>query len=702
MAQPDHSGHRWPGQLSPSAAALNPARGVGHLPVVQFAGPDALADQLASDNDNDNDSSSAGNNGAYDHHRNSADAPFAAQDFAEGDVAEELACLRGLLPAGLLRAATRRGRALGLGADQILIHWGAIDEAQYVRRLAAQLGTGVIRLSGLAAGRCALDGSRLAQAAMAGIVPMRLNGELVFVIALRSLGARGLARFSARYPALIGRIRLTTTADLTGYLERHGRDALAHRAADGLQRRWPELSAAPGEHRPRWREFWRALRIGSAAALIVIPPLLATGIWASALIATFLGFIALRLAGSLVPRPVTPRRHRLPEHRLPVYTIIVALYREASSVAPLLQAIHALDYPREKLDVILVIEADDSDTRAAILRLGALPHLRMLVAPAVGPQTKPKALNYALPFARGSFTAVFDAEDRPEPGQLRAALDAFAAHGERLACAQASLCIDNAAASLLSRMFAAEYAGQFDIFLPGFAAMKLPLPLGGSSNHFRTEVLRQVGAWDAYNVTEDADLGVRLARFGYGSITFASTTFEEAPIRLGPWLRQRTRWMKGWMQSWSVHMRRPRQLWRDTGPRGFLAINLIVGGNLLTALAYPSLFGGWLLLASGSGIGGGSAVDAWTPLHLTAMAAGILSTVGIGLCGLAHRRQLRHGWILLLTPLYWALLSLAAWRALWQLLRDPYRWEKTEHGVSRRSKAVRGAQVRSAALTDNA
>lgn len=156
----------------------------------------------------------------------------------------------------------------------------------------------------------------------------------------------------------------------------------------------------------------------------------------------------------------------------------------------------------------------------------------MLVAPRAGPQTKPKALNYALNFARGRYIAVFDAEDRPEAGQLRAALAAFAAHGPEVACVQASLCIDNGAESLLSRMFAAEYAGQFDVFLPGLAALRLPLPLGGSSNHFRRDVLGQVGGWDAYNVTEDADLGVRLARFGYRSATFAATTFEEAPIHL--------------------------------------------------------------------------------------------------------------------------------------------------------------------------
>jgi cellulose synthase/poly-beta-1,6-N-acetylglucosamine synthase-like glycosyltransferase len=368
---------------------------------------------------------------------------------------------------------------------------------------------------------------------------------------------------------------------------------------------------------------------------------------------------------------------RLPDHLLPVYTVIAALYREAKSVGPLMQAIDAFDYPREKLQVILALEPNDLATRAAVARLGPMPHVQVLIVPATEPQTKPKALNCALPFARGYFTAVFDAEDRPDPGQLRAALDAFRSHDTDVACAQASLCIDNNGKdSWLSRTFAAEYAGQFDVFLPGLAAMRMPLPLGGSSNHFRTAVLREVGGWDAWNVTEDADLGFRLARFGYRSVTFNSTTSEEAPIRFKAWLGQRSRWMKGWMQTWGVHMREPGRLWRQAGPRGFLTLNIIVGGNVLTALAYPILV---LELAAHFLT---NFTVSLAPLHIATVTAGFASTVLIGLMGLARRGRLRSGWILAATPFYWACLSIAAWRALWQLWRDPYRWEKTEHGLT--------------------
>jgi cellulose synthase/poly-beta-1,6-N-acetylglucosamine synthase-like glycosyltransferase len=192
-------------------------------------------------------------------------------------------------------------------------------------------------------------------------------------------------------------------------------------------------------------------------------------------------------------------------------------------------------------------------------------------------------------------------------------------------------------------------------------------------------------------VTEDADVGFRLARFGYRSVTFDSTTTEEAPIRFKAWLGQRSRWMKGWMQTWGVHMREPRRLWRQAGPRGFLTLNIIVGGNVLTALAYPVLvieLAAYLLTSITGSTSGLFFTGSLAPLHIATIAAGLASTVLIGLMGLARRNRLRNGWVLALTPVYWACLSIAAWRALWQLWRDPYRWEKTEHGLTRSRQSI--------------
>ena len=288
----------------------------------------------------------------------------------------------------------------------------------------------------------------------------------------------------------------------------------------------------------------------------------------------FLASAALRVSSALIGRDPPTDAARVSDDRLPIYTIICALYREAPVVEDLVAYIRALDYPREKLDVKFVIEPDDDETSDALAGLDLGHPFEIITAPEVGPRTKPKALNVALPFARGSFTVIFDAEDRPEPNQLRQVFDAFMAGGDRLACVQARLTIDNTADGWLARMFTAEYAGQFDAFLPGLAALGLPIPLGGSSNHFRTSVLRQLGGWDPYNVTEDADLGIRLCRFGYRTAVVASSTYEEAPAYIRPWLKQRTRWFKGWMQTWLVHMRRPRQLLRDLGSAGALPSSL--------------------------------------------------------------------------------------------------------------------------------
>ena len=255
-----------------------------------------------------------------------------------------------------------------------------------------------------------------------------------------------------------------------------------------------------------------------------------------------------------------------------------------------------------------------------------------------------------------------------------------------LACVQAALTVDNTTDSWLARMFTAAYAGQFDAFLPGLAALHLPFPLGGSSNHFRTAVLRQVGGWDPYNVTEDADLGIRLYRFGYRSAALSSATYEEAPARFGPWLRQRTRWYKGWMQTWLVHMRRPARLVRELNPAGAIAFQLFLACNVLAALVHPVFMAGlcWSLFAA-SPLQLVGAMHA-APVFVATLFCGYASTIALDVVGLRRRGLLAYAWVLLLTPLYWFLLSVAAWRALFQLLYDPQGWEKTEHGLARTSR----------------
>jgi cellulose synthase/poly-beta-1,6-N-acetylglucosamine synthase-like glycosyltransferase len=372
------------------------------------------------------------------------------------------------------------------------------------------------------------------------------------------------------------------------------------------------------------------------------------------------------------PRRTAPT---IAHEAFPIYTVIAPLRREARVVDQLLSAIERLDYPAEMLDVIVIVEADEPATRAVISRRQHRLPITVIPAPPAGPRTKPKALNIALELARGAFVVIYDAEDRPESNQLRCALRTFRSSGEDLACVQARLCIDTGAA-WLARYFTAEYAGHFDVFLPKLAASGLPLPLGGSSNHFRTSALREVGGWDPYNVTEDADLGMRLARLGYRCGVIESTTYEEAPATVTRWLGQRSRWLKGWMQTLLVHMRDPRRSFRELGPSGFATLLLVVGGNALVALVHPIFILG---LVCKLAFGTASLLE--VAISVLSVLAGYGPSVLLAWRGLSHRCVPHKLRVLAWTPLHWLLLSAAAWWGAIELIRAPFRWNKTEHGV---------------------
>jgi cellulose synthase/poly-beta-1,6-N-acetylglucosamine synthase-like glycosyltransferase len=597
------------------------------------------------------------------------------------DPASELDCLRGILPVPLLHAAERRSRELNLGADQILIQWGVISEETYVAHLARHLGIGFDDLSTVGRAHCPLADADLPGIAEFGILPLQEDDTLNWIVTPRAFTARRLMRFSTTYPSLIARIRLTTRRHLHQYLTEQTGDALSDIAAEGLLQTRPAMSA---KSIIGWRRGLQpAILLLVCAVLALLYPTLAMDLIGGLAAIWFLAFSLLRLTCVLVPPQPEQRFPPLRDDQLPIYSVVVALYREETSVPGLLRSLQRLDYPSEKLDIILVLEPDDLRTRAAVARARPGPQVQVLIAQATGPKTKPKALNVALPFVRGSFLTVFDAEDDPDPGQLRAALGMFRQHNDDVACVQAGLHFDNLTHSLLSRMAAVEYAGLFAVFLPGLVALGMPLPLGGTSNHFRTDTLRRIGGWDAYNVTEDADLGIRLARLGYRSVTIPSVTLEEAPIAFGAWLRQRSRWMKGWMQTWAVHMRDPQKLWDEAGARGFLALNIVFGGNILTSLAFTVLVVklACLLLADSTLLLG----DRLSSLHVLAIACGFIATCILGLTGLMRRGRLRDGWILALTPIYWGCLSIATWRALWQFWTRRHHWEKTEHGLVHRT-----------------
>lgn len=371
---------------------------------------------------------------------------------------------------------------------------------------------------------------------------------------------------------------------------------------------------------------------------------------------------------------------------LPVYTVLVAIYREAGVVPQLLAALSALDWPRSLLDIKLVCEADDEETLSAIEREQPGPQFEIVRVPPCHPRTKPKALSYALCGARGEFLTIYDAEDRPDPGQLREAYHAFRTGPADLACLQAPLIIANTKDSWISAIFGLEYAALFRRLLPALARQRLPLPLGGTSNHFKTAILRACNGWDPFNVTEDADLGMRLYRLGYRSATLTCPTFEDAPTTFKVWLGQRTRWYKGWLQTWLVHMRNPRRAARDMGLMPFIVFQLLVGGMLVAALSHPAL-----ILFLGTTIAALLSEPAQEPSLFTSIMFSIdLANIGgayliffaVGSTAMSKREVRSVGLRWLLLPVYWLGVSLAAWKAVFELRFRPFYWNKTPHAPS--------------------
>jgi hypothetical protein len=330
-------------------------------------------------------------------------------------------------------------------------------------------------------------------------------------------------------------------AELAALAEEPMMDAARHR----MVRRWPR--AAGQADAPRSARIGFVLLLGVLLTGATLAPWFNGGLFLPLVGVVLLVPALLRTAAAVSRLPEQPPIPLLPDTDLPVYTVLVPLRDEAHMVGQLAEALRRMDYPPEKLDVLFVVETRSLSTVEAVQRELADPRFELVLVPDALPRTKPKALNYALPLVRGEHVVVYDAEDIPEPRQLRLAASTFATYPE-LMCLQAELVIDNASERFLAALFAGEYAGQFGLMLPLLARLDLPMPLGGTSNHFRTDALGQVGGWDAFNVTEDADLGVRLARLKLKTATIASRTGEEAPIHIVPWLRQRSRWMKGWMR----------------------------------------------------------------------------------------------------------------------------------------------------------
>lgn len=593
---------------------------------------------------------------------------------------------------------------------EILIEMGAITGADLARalilqrRLSARLGDVLLR-RGLvsedvladalgqqrAMGRAGPPPSGPAADALARRMPVEVACEFR---ALPWGRVGGMTLIATARPEMIDDLRAAIPAGLgpclyaavtESALDRRLHEVHGQALARAAECRVPE---------PLSCRLWRARPGAAVLAILVMSALLATLLWpwATWRAATALGLfvmvsnLGLRVAAVIALRRAPKafasiRPAEEAARRLPCISILVPLHREPDIAGPLTARLARIDYPRELLDICLVVEADDTETLDALARADLPRWMRVIPVPEGQPRTKPRAMNYAMNFTRGTIIGIYDAEDAPAPDQLMTVATRFQAAPADVACLQGLLDYYNPTRNWMSRCFTIEYANWFRLVLPGIARMGLVVPLGGTTLFFRRDVLDRVGGWDAHNVTEDADLGVRLARMGYRTEIIQTTTLEEANAHPIAWIKQRSRWTKGYVLTWAVHSRRPIQLWRDLGTKRFLGFHLLFLGSMLNALLVPAL---WSTIIMPFGMA--HPIADWMPgedglaLALLMIGAALLS-MGISClgCSAPHHRRLRR-WVPTL-EFYFPLATLAMFKALSEIVLRPFHWDKTTHGT---------------------
>ena len=599
----------------------------------------------------------------------------------------ELAVAAGLAAPAAIATALDRQRCWGTRLGGVLVSTGTLRQVDMARLYAAQQDIPFVNLTTDPCDAGLLRTGDLDFYLRAQCLPWQRRGaETIYVAADPDTARDAIVQRDGRPQPVF----VTSPRDIRQTIMHEFDATLSERAISELARRMPESSAAIIVTRPQ------AITLAGFLLLAITALAAAPG---TALVALnivvglcFSAIAALRYMSifvGLMARPTAEERaherHGAPaDIDLPVYTIMVPLFDEARVLPIIAQALQDLDYPAAKLDIKLVFEESDVTTWAAAKALKLPDHFEFIRVPTSLPRTKPKACNFALPFARGDFLVVYDAEDLPEPQQLKKAIAAFELGDKNLACVQAQLNYYNWNENWLTRQFAIEYAAFFDLILPTLVRLGMPIPLGGTSTHFRIEALRDAGAWDPNNVTEDADLGQRFALKGYRCGIIRSTTQEEANCRLNNWIRQRSRWAKGWMQTYLVRMRHPVQLYRALGFRGFVGFQIVIGGFSLSNLLHPVLYLAMalalFLTGAPTGFQQGTALALF---NMAVLVSGYAGAVAAGMVAVSVRGLAPLFLQTLMMPAYWLLISLAAYKAIWQLATRPFHWEKTHHGLSR-------------------
>lgn len=493
-----------------------------------------------------------------------------------------------------------------------------------------------------------------------------------------------VARIRATLPApwADAPLALGSETDLQGCVAELARPTLTAAAAARVP---IAESCRSWEHRGQRRLVLTLLALILCAVMMLAFPMqsfTALVLWASfTLLVAAMHKSAAVLAFVTRPRQIEPPMPQ-PDGPLPRVSVLVPLYRERHVATVLVDRLSRLTYPKALLDVVLVLEETDTLTREVLDRSTLPRWMRVLVVPDGQPRTKPRAMNYALDFCRGDIIGIWDAEDAPAPDQIDRVVARFASAPQDVVCLQGVLDYYNPRQTWLARCFTIEYATWFRVMLPGMARLGFAIPLGGTTLFFRRAPLEHLGGWDAHNVTEDADLGFRLARHGYRTEMIATTTGEEANCHLWPWVKQRSRWLKGYMVTWMVQMRAPRLLLRQVGWWKFIGLQT----HFITALSQfmlaPLLWSFWLIplgiahpleqvMSRDVLLGMGKLFLAVEVLTMAAAAYAVRKP--------GHRHLLP--WVPAL-HMYFPLGCIAAYKALWELVATPFYWDKTEHGLS--------------------
>ncbi len=518
-----------------------------------------------------------------------------------------------------------------------------------------------------------------------GILPWQKRGTETIILSSRP---EQFGRHRDALIALFGPVRMAITTE--ELLQDSIRARVGATMAKAAETRVPDQISSRTWNGPRFRNHALTLLCVALTGLVIAP------VWIMALLTgwavlTMVLSSALKLAAGWIhlrKRPDPAAQDGPVPARLPVVTVLVPLFKERAIASHLLARLNAIDYPRTLLDVCLVLEEDDDTTRKALTTTNLPRWMRAIVVPQGFLKTKPRAFNYALNFARGSIIGVYDAEDAPAPDQIHTVVNRFAQRGPEVACLQGILDFYNSGSNWLARCFTLEYATWFRVMLPGLERMGLVIPLGGTTLFFRRETLEKIGAWDAHNVTEDADLGLRLARMGYRTELIRTVTEEEANCRAWPWVKQRSRWLKGYAITYGVHMRDPRQLLHDLGWWRFLGVQLLFAGTLSQFALAPVLWSFWLVP-----LGFGHPLQGLMP-HWCFLALGLLFAVSeiinIGTAAMAVRDAGKR-WLMIWAPtlhLYFPLACIASYKGLGELFTRPFYWDKTAHGIFAPTPAV--------------